>query len=305
MPFSCNALRFGSLALALAVMAAPGGPAHASSFFSDVLQQKIIESQKAEAERLFEMALANYGEAMGMSRDTPEGERMILKKRAALFEQINMPAKAEADLSAALAIEPFEPKALADRGYFYIRQRRISEALDDFVKGRRVAPKDPMFSYGAARALVAAGDFTNATKFYNEAIKLAPNDGKLYLSRAEAMVRLKKFDEALPDYNRAMDLGLTDNKDRFFALTGLGYINLMNGDFGVAVRSFSRALDITPDASNVLLWRGYANERLGKRDLALRDFQNALVADPDSSEVKTNLDRLRTQMAQTGKAPAK
>lgn len=303
MPLPWNALRFGSVALALAAMAAAGVPARASSFFSDVLQQKIIDAQKAEAERLFELALANYGEAMGMTRDTPEGERMILKKRAALYEQINMPAKAEADLSAALAVEPFEPKALADRGYFYIRQQRTSEALDDFVKGRRVAPTDPMFSYGAARALVAAGDFTNATKFYNEAIKLTPNDGKLYLSRAEAMVRLKKFDEALPDYNRAMSLGLTDNKDRFFAFTGHGYINLINADFGAAVRSLSRALEITPGASNVLLWRGYAFERQGKRDLALRDFQNALVSDPNSSEVRTSLERVRVQMAQTGKAP--
>ena len=270
------------------------------SQFRTAIRQKIIDAQKAESEKRFDSALGSYGEAMGLTRDTPEGVRLILKKRAALFEQINMLDRAEADLSAALAVEPFEPKALADRGYFYIRQQRISEALDDFVKGRREVPNDPMFPYGAARALVAAGDFTNATKFYNEAVRLAPRDAKLLVARAEALVRLKKFDEALPDYNRALTLGLTDAKDRFFAFTGRGYISLMNADFGTAAQSLSRALEITPDASNVLLWRGYAYERQGKRNLALTDFQNALVAEPDNREVRSSLNRLRTQMAQNG-----
>ena len=292
----------GSGLIVLAAMAATHLSAAASAF-SDVLAQKIIEAQKAETDRLFEAALANYSEAMKLSTETPEGVRLILKKRSALYEQINMQAKAEGDLSAAIGIEPFDPKALADRGYYYIRQNRISEALDDFVKGSRVAPTDPMFPYGAARALVANGDFTNATKFYSEAIKLSPRDGKLFLARAEAEVREKRLNEALSDYNRAFALGITDKNDRFFAFTGRGYVSLINADFGVAVQSFDRALDISPDTPNVLLWRGFAYERQGRRDLALRDFQSALQSAPSSTEIRSNLDRLRTQMAQTGGMP--
>jgi tetratricopeptide (TPR) repeat protein len=271
---------------------------------SDVLQQKIIEGQKAESERLFELALGNYGEAMKLSADSPAGIRLILKKRAALFEQIDMAARAEADLSSAINVQPFDPKTLADRGYFYIRQKRTSEALDDFVKGTRVAPTDPMFAYGAGRALTASGDFVNATKFYAEAIKLSPRDGKLYLARAESLVRQKRMPDALSDYNRAFALGIGNKNDRFFGHTGRGYISLMDSDFGAAVQSFNRALEISPGASNVLLWRGYAYERQGKRDLALKDFQDALVSSPDSNEIKTSLDRLRMQMLQTASAPA-
>ena len=292
----------GSGLIVLAAMAATHSSAAASTF-SDVLAQKIIDAQKAETDRLFEAALANYGEAMKLSIDTPEGVRAILKKRAALYEQINMQAKAEGDLSAAVGMEPFDPKALADRGYYYIRQDRISDALDDFVKGARAAPTDPMFPYGAARALVAKGDFTNATKFYSEAIKLSPRDGKLFLARAESEVREKRLNEAMSDYNRAFALGITDKNDRFFAFTGRGYVSLINADFGVAVQSFDRALDISPDTPNVLLWRGFAYERQGRRDLALRDFQKALVSAPSSTEIRSNLDRLRTQMAQTGGMP--
>jgi Flp pilus assembly protein TadD len=279
------------------VCAAANAQAGASSL-SDVLQQKIIEAQRAESERLFELALGNYGEAMGLSRDTPAGTRLILKKRAALFEQIDMMDRAEADLSSAVNMQPFDPKALADRGYFYIRRNRISDALDDFVKGTRVAPTDPMFPYGAARALTASGDFVNATKFYAEAIKLSPRDGKLYLSRAESLVRQKRLPEALSDYNRAFALGIADKNDRFFGHTGRGYISLMEGDFGTAVQSLTRALEISPTAANVLLWRGYAYERQGRTDLALKDFQDALTSAPGSDEIRNSLNRLRTQISQ-------
>jgi len=287
--------------LALAAVVATQVRTNAAAL-SDVLARKIIEAQKAEADRLFERALANYGEAMGISKSTPDGVRLILKKRAALFEQLHMPERAEADLSQAIETEPFDPRTLSDRGYFYIRQNRISEALDDFVRGAREKPADAEFLYGAARALVAKGDFKNAAKFYAEAIERAPADGKLYLGRAEAEVRLGQYDLAMADYNQAFSLGIANRDDRFFAFTGRGYISLMNADFGVAVDSFTRALELSPGAPNVLLWRGYAYERQGRRDLALRDFQDALAASPDSEEARSNLARLRTQIAETGGA---
>jgi tetratricopeptide (TPR) repeat protein len=296
-------LRFiGGGLLATTMVVAAHAQAGAAAL-SDVLARKIIEAQKAEADRLFEIALANYGEAIGLSKNTPEGARLILKKRAALYEQINMVDRAEADLSQAIKTEPFDPKTLSDRGYFYIRQNRISDALDDFVRGSKVKPTDAEFPYGAARALVAKGDFKNALKFYGEAIERAPNDGKLYLGRAEAEVRLAQYDQAMTDYNQAFTLGIPNRDDRFFAFTGRGYISLMNADFGIAVDSFTRALEISPGASNVLLWRGYAFERQGKRDLALRDFQDALAASPNSEEARSNLARLRTQMAESGQMP--
>lgn len=293
---------FGSALIAFAAITA----AHAQAFaanLSDVLAQKIIDAQKAESDRLFDAALNNYGEAMGLSKDTPEGMRAILKKRAALYEQLKMLDRAEADLSQAINTGTFDPKTLADRGYFYIRQNRISDALDDFIKGSRVAPGDPSFPYGSARALVARGDFRSALKFYGEAIRAAPDDGKAYLGRAEAEVRLKMLDEAMADYDRAFALGIKDKNDRFFAFTGRGYISLMKADFNIAVQSFSRALELSPGSPNVLLWRGLAYERQGARDLALVDFQNALVAAPSSDEARASLVRLRTEMAQSGTLP--
>src|SRR5262249_3690598 len=88
---------------------------------SDILNQRISEAQKLENDKMFETALTTYADALQLSAGTPNGKRMVLRKRAALYEQLNMPEQAEADLTAAFGVEPFDPKAFADRGYFYMR----------------------------------------------------------------------------------------------------------------------------------------------------------------------------------------
>ncbi|HWM48911.1 MAG TPA: tetratricopeptide repeat protein [Xanthobacteraceae bacterium] len=298
MAVSFPAVRGIAVLAVLGVMTAGGKPAAAETL-SDMLNQRIVEAQRAEAERLFEVALNSYAQALQISTDTPQARRLVLKKRATLYEQIGMLEKAEADLTAALSTEPFDPKAYADRGYFYLRHGRHKEALDDFIAGSRADPKNAMFLYGAARVLVAAQDDTNAVKFYTEAAQIAPGDAKIYLGRAEALLRLQRFPDAVTDYDRAFEAGLTDREQRYFSYVGRGYASMMMADFGSAVRSFDRALDISSDASNVLLMRAYAYERQGARDLALRDYQRAAAGMPDLAEARNGVARLRSQLVGT------
>ena len=267
---------------------------------SEMLNARILEAQRAEAERLFEVALTSYAQALQISGDTPQAQRMLLKKRAALYEQIKMFEKAEADLTAAFKVQPFDPKVYAERGYFYLRRGRFKEALDDFVAGSRADPKDPMYLYGGGRVLVAAKDDTNAIKFYNEAMQIAPREVKLIVARAEAYLRLHQYQDAATDYDQAIALGLKERDQRYFGFTGRGYASLMLSDFGSAARYFSRALEVSPDSSNVLLLRGYAYERQGARDLALRDYERAGKGVSDTTQVTIGMDRLRAAVPASG-----
>jgi tetratricopeptide (TPR) repeat protein len=274
----------------------------AAEALSEMLNQRIIEAQRAEAERLFEVALSNYAQALSISGDTPQAQRMLLRKRAALYEQIHMLDKAEADLTAAFKIEPFDPKVFAERGYFYLRQGRYKDALDDFVAGSRADPKDAMFLYGAGRVLVASKDDVNAVKFYNEAMLVAPRDVKILLGRAEAYLRMHKYQDAVTDYDQAMSIGLKDRDQRYYAALGRGYASMMMADFGQAVRFFNRTLELAPDASNVLLLRGYAYERQGARDLALRDYERAAGGMVDLAEARQGVARLRASVMNSSTA---
>lgn len=302
MPIASFLLRaaFG-LAAVMAMLIHPL-PAAADSL-SDMLNQRIIEAQRAETENAWDAALRTYANALQMSADSPQAKRLVLRKRAALYEQIKMFDLAEADLTATFKIQPFDPKVYADRGYFYLRRGRFKQALSDFVDGSRADPKNPMFLYGAGRVLVAAQDDMNAIKFFNEAIEIAPRDSRSYLSRAEAFLRLHKYQEAAADYDKAFSLGLVEREQRYYGYFGRGYSSLMMADFGSAVKSFSRALDIAPDASNVLLLRGYAFERQGARDLALRDYERARQGMPDLAQARMGVQRLRSLMIGAAEAP--
>jgi tetratricopeptide (TPR) repeat protein len=294
----------GALALFAAILTLTLPASSQAEALSEMLNQRIIDAQRAEAERLFEVALNNYANALQISANTPHAKRLLLKKRAGLYEQIKMMEKAEADLTAAFKIEPLDPKAFADRGYFYMRQGRYSEALDDFISGSRADPKDAMFLHGAGRVLVAKRDDTNAIKFFNEAMQIAPRDVKLHLARAEARLRLHDYQEAAADYDEAIAIGLKEREQRHFGFVGRGYASLMMADFGSAVRFFDRALEISPDASNVLLLRGYAYERQGARDLALRDYERAGAGMSDLAQARHGIARLRANVVGTTPAPA-
>lgn len=277
-----------------AVTAATVAPAaRAGSSLSEFLSQKIAEAHRAESHRQFELALSLYQQAIEAEHGSGEDLRVLLKKRAAVYEQINMIDKAEADLTAAFKVKPFDPQVYLDRGYFYLRRTRYDEALSDFIAGTQFDPSQAQFFHGAARTLVAAKDFVSAVNFYGEAIRREPRNARYYLGRAEAQVNLNLFRKALTDYDQALALGLTRKGDVLFAYTGRGYANLALADYAAAVRDLDQASAIDPEAPNVLLWRAYAFERQGERDLALRDYEHAALAMPDNLAARAGVQRLR------------
>lgn len=286
--------RIASIVIAAVALAAAAAPvARAGASLSEFLSQKIAEAHKAESHRQFELALSLYQQAIEVQGGSGDNMRVLLNKRAAVYEQINMIDKAEADLTAAFKVEPFDPQVYIDRGYFYLRRMRYAEALGDFVAGTRFDPTQAQFYYGAARTLVAAKNFAAAIDFYNEAMQREPRDALNYLGRAEARVNLGLFREARADYDQALALGLTRKGDLLFAFTGRGYVSLALADYEEAVRDLDRALVIDPEAPNVRLWRAYAFERQGRNEQALRDYERAAAAMPDNLAARAGVQRLR------------
>ncbi len=289
--------RMLQLAIVFGVVAIAMAPARAESL-SEFLSKKIEQARRAETDRRFDVALSAYRDAIEQGVGAAEFTRTALKKRAALYEQLNMYDKAEGDLTRAFDVVPFEPKDFIDRGYFYMRRARYREALDDFMQGAQREPRNALYVYGAARALAASRDFESAVKFYGEAIKLAPDNGKIFLGRAEAFVNMTRLHEARADYDRAFSLGLKDRADRLYGFSGRGYVILLMQDYDGAVRNLDQALSIDPDAANALLWRAHANERRGQLPAALRDYERAAAVLRDSVPAREGVTRLRVQLAQ-------
>ena len=282
------------VSIALTVVAGGAAlPARAGSSLSEYLSKKIEEAHTATSQRQFELALNLYKQAMETAGGSGDNMRVLLNKRAEVYEQINMIDKAEADLTAAFKVEPFDPKVYTDRGYFYLRRTRYAEALGDFIAGTRYDPTRAQFYYGAARVLAASKDYGAAIKFYSEAMLRDPNDAVNYLGRAEAKVNLNMLREAQADYDQALKLGLSRKGDRLFAFAGRGYVSLALANYDDAIGDFDRALAIDSDAANALLWRAYAYERQGLRDQALRDYERAVAVTPENLAARNGVQRLR------------
>jgi tetratricopeptide (TPR) repeat protein len=277
-----------------ATATAASSPVVAQSTLSEKLTEILKEAQRAEAQRLYERAIELYQQVLNTGLSDAAQRRELLKLRAIAYERTNELIKAEIDLTDAINVEPVDPLAYADRGYFYLRRGRYPDALDDFVAGSRLAPKKAAFQYGAGRVLVAMRNDLGAVALYNEAISLDPRDGANYLARAEARIRLKQFDEATADYTRALKLRLKTVNDWFFAYLGRGYARLQRDQNDGAVQDFDEALRLIPKDLQALTWRGRAHERRGDIDQAIEDYERAHQLAPTDNWVRVSLQRLRS-----------
>ncbi|MDQ2080756.1 tetratricopeptide repeat protein [Xanthobacteraceae bacterium Astr-EGSB] len=279
----------------LLVVALPS-QAQTQSGLSDALSKSIRGAKRSDSLRQRDEATRVYDEVLGEELDpTPAKRRVALKSRAAVYEKVNQNDRAEADYSAALALEPADPTDYIDRGYFRLRMGRYVDAITDFAAGSKLEPKNPRFRYAVGRVYAAMRNYPSAIEQYGQAIRIAPRDPMAFLSRAEANIHLKNYAEAQADYERAIKLGLKRPSERLFAHLGRGYVALVTDDFDTAVEDFDIALEIEPGAVNAWMWRGYANERLGRYDLALADYERAIMVEPDNATARSNLRRLRSR----------
>jgi Flp pilus assembly protein TadD len=291
-PSTRPARLLATLALMLPLFVAP---ARADSILSERLTDQIKEYKLNLGRELigeFEMRKKALGEEETTER--ADKLRQLLKGRALIYEMIEDVDHAEADFNTLVEVKPQNPIVYSDRGYFYMRQNRFSEAARDFVTGSRLAPAQAVFSYGAGRAFSRMGDYGEAVAHYGEAIRLAPNDSIPRISRAEALLLLARYAEARSDYDLALTLGPQQQSDRLFAYFGRGYASIFTGDFTGAVRDMDAALAVEPNMVRAVVWRGYARERLGQRDGALADYEAALRVNPDDGWLRASVKRMRS-----------
>jgi len=253
------------------------------------------DSQQNDLQRRFGRALVDEGRDLMLNPGAGVDEvRRTLLRRAAVYEDVQEFALAEAELTKALQRTPPIGDTYAARGYFYMRRGRFADAVGDFVAGIQIEPGSPRLHFAAGRAESAIGDYAAAAGYYGDAIRLAPREPTFYLARAEARVHLDQAAGAHADYDRAIANRLPRPTDRYFAFLGRGYSSLMQADYTGAIADFGTAIEIDPGSLNALIWRGYARERVGQIKLALDDYERAAALDPNDRLARDNLQRLRS-----------
>jgi len=136
-------------------------------------------------------------------------------------------------------------------------------------------------------ALDEKGQFDEAIREFQEAIRLKPDYVLAHNNLGVAIVRKGQIDEGISQYHEAIRL----KPDYALAHNNLGIALARKGQIGEAIREFHEAIRLKPDFAQAHYNLGIALVRKGQSDEAIREFQEAVRLKPGFAEAHNNLAR--------------
>ena len=127
--------------------------------------------------------------------------------RASAYDEIGDAEKTEADLQAALKLEPDEPELLNFQGYFWIdRGERLKEALAMVQRAVSAEPESGAMVDSLGWAYYRLGDYKSAVDRLQEAVTLDPSIPEVNDHLGDAYWRVGRKTEAVFQWRRALSL---------------------------------------------------------------------------------------------------
>ncbi len=127
--------------------------------------------------------------------------------RASAYDESNQPEKTQADLAAALKLDPDEPELLNFQGYFWIeRGERLNEALAMVQKAVDAEPQSGAMVDSLGWAYYRLGDFKSAVAKLEDAVTLEPSAPEINDHLGDAYWRVGRKIEAQFQWRRVLSL---------------------------------------------------------------------------------------------------
>ncbi len=121
------------------------------------------------------------------------------------------------------------------------------------------------------------GDYPQAIKDFDEAIRIKPEYAEAYYNRGLAHKALGNAGQAIADYSRA--IRIKPNMAEAYNNRGNAYGE--SGDCNLALMDFNAALEINPSFAEAYMNRGNAYNCLGNYQQAIEDYGRAIEKKPD------------------------
>ena len=141
--------------------------------------------------------------------ETPGGKPdwRLYYLRASAYEEIGEPARTQADLEAALKLNPDEPELLNFQGYFWLEQgERPKEALALIQRAVNAEPRSGEIIDSLGWAYYRLGDYPTAVAKLEEAVTLDPGIAEVNDHLGDAYWRVGRRTEAEFQWRRVLSL---------------------------------------------------------------------------------------------------
>jgi len=187
------------------------------------------------------------------------------------------------DFSRAIAIDPFNDDAFAERAIAYRNQGRFDQAIADQTKVLASFPESVGILSERGLTYLASRQHDLALADFNEAIRRAPKDPVLYGNRGNLYRATGKLDLAITDLSHAIDLKRFQSIDPALYLAR-GNAYLTGGQFENAFADFDKIIYTRIAGAEHYNGRCVALAAMRKAEAAMRDCEKALMMDGKSAE---------------------
>ena len=204
------------------------------------------------------------------------------RARHPLFQPSALESAAE-DFHAALALRPKQYNAYLNLAQVALARKQFGEAETLTREAMAVSPPTPVvvnYHVECARAFLKEGQYERALQASKAALALVPGHAAALEARGRALYELHRFGEAERAYSRYVEVGGQALPDIF---RGRGHCLMKLGKYPEAAEDYGRALQMAPDAE-LYQHRGWANYFAEAPKLALRDFTKAIEIDADAAD---------------------
>jgi tetratricopeptide (TPR) repeat protein len=254
------------LALAEAASVAAANPDEA---YAHVVSANIYSAfkKRPEAMRAFDRAIALK----------PEAYVYLNRSLARPPEDV---AARQADIDAAIKLEPNSGEALAMKAALQVEAGKFTDAVETYSKAVVLEPKDPSIMVRRGLAYARAGQTALAAKDFAAGRAMAKEANQLNsLCWAKATAGIA-LESALSDCDEA----LTKSPNEASYLDSRGLVLLRLGRIDDAIKDYDRALAARPGLSSSLFGRAIAWSKKGDRAKAAADLNSAEKINPEVKE---------------------
>ena len=179
--------------------------------------------------------------------------------RAEIAAKSKTPAEAIAAYTAVIQVFPNDAIVYNTRGMYLLGLGQHQQALADFSKAVELNPEFTEAHINRGFAMMEAGNWQAADAVLTQALTIDPKHTGALSLRGQCRMNIGRTADGLQDFNQIVQAAPTSAS----SYADLGFAQFFAGEYVGANMSFSKAMELDPNARFLLPWRLAAEVRCG------------------------------------------